>query len=321
MPTLEKQFPESEIIFRRHAERLIDGSVSPEGEQHAKEEGKEYGKALVYKTKGSDDSSGRAFNTAKGLSESAGVKSGMTGKVYETRKARDIQYDEIKKEFEVLVKKGVALIEKKTFEEIEKYNETAEKKLPAKMVDGKVQAEGATVGEIAQISKIRQNNQKFGFDQIFENSPDVVHRLAFCSAHDLMHNLEVLKRYKSRYGKKLASGVVEEEGLKSEGKKVVLDDTSHGMFSEALFREAGTLDGNNVKGENLGLKAEQIGGYLNPLESFSLKIENPDEIPDLIPVAIKRNDGSKQEVFLSYKKLQELEEDYQSWDGKAKIPD
>ena len=136
-----------------------------------------------------------------------------------------------------------------------------------------------------------------------------------------MHNLEVLKRYKSRYGKKLASGVVEEEGLKSEGKKVVLDDTSHGMFSEALFREAGTLDGNNVKGENLGLKAEQIGGYLNPLESFSLKIENPDEIPDLIPVAIKRNDGSKQEVFLSYKKLQELEEDYQSWDGKAKIPD
>lgn len=66
--------------------------------------------------------------------------------------------------------------------------------------------------------------------------------------------------------------------------------------------------------ERASFDIEQIGGYLNPLESFSLQIDNPNNIPDLIPIKINRNDGSSAtRFFLSRNKLEGLDTDYKKW--------
>lgn len=75
-----------EIVFTRHAERLPSGELSPEGLEHAKQRGREFGEqAETLKGYASDHPSRRAVDTADIISGESGIKSPLTGEQYKTR--------------------------------------------------------------------------------------------------------------------------------------------------------------------------------------------------------------------------------------------
>ena len=290
-PVTEK--PKYRIMFTRHAERLPTGELSEEGRKHADRKGELLrGSAEVLKGYASDHPSKRAVDTANLISESTGIRSALTEKPYETREIRDFQYDVFAPDLTKHLKIAKDMINEVTLRDgglSTERNENGELK-----IDIEKPIAGMAVEEQERIAAIRQNNQKIGLDYLL-SQPEVVERLASRMAERLVHEMQVMSRaQRSRKEKPLE-------------RDMVLNNVGHGVFTEALFQKAAVyVDDQKNKHEGVSLNREEFGGYLEPLESFSIDLDDPSNLPDLIPVTFERPDRPHGKVFLKLDALKEL---------------
>lgn len=293
--------PRYRLMITRHAERLPSGVLSAEGIQHARDKGKiarERG-AGVLKAYVSDHKSNRAFDTGELISESSDILSGQTEKHYRTHKVPDIQYEILKPDLYHLIGKAKDLIEEATLKELGWSTERDEK---GKL---KIDIEKIPVEEQEKIAPTRQKNQRLGFEYLLSND-GAVHRMAIGLAHQLLRELKILDRYLSKR---------EGAGNPPTG-DVVLNNVSHGLFSEALLKKTGVFisrDGERTD-DISDLNSPEFGGYIQPGESWSLIIDNPSQIPELIPVEFEEKGRVPNgEVFIDRAKLEALSIDYDKW--------
>lgn len=295
--------PKYRFIFTRHAERLPSGVLSETGKQHAAAIGRQYGEsAEVLKGYGSDHASKRAIDTANIISEAADVQSPDTEERYKTRTAADLTYAILEPDFTPQYKKTVDLIETGTLQEAGMSTERDEH---GKLV---IQISKLPLEEQARIALIRQRHQAEGFDYIL-SQPAMVDRLAMAVGHRFSHELAVARRYQS--GRDFQQAEHDHPTPKED---VVMNTVGHGIFPEAFLQRAGVRQKADVMEDGIDLRQPDIGGYLQPLESFSLDVEDPGHVPELIPLSLHRQNGEGPSgLFVSRAKLEDLERQYQGW--------
>lgn len=288
--------PKYRLMITRHAERLPDGSLSPEGIKSSKRKGEMLkDSAEVVKGYASDEKTKRTVKTSELISQSSETNSPLTGDYYKTREVKDIQYEILLPDLASLMKQAAATIDKATIEELGLSEDTVLKNLPE--------------DEQERIAPIRQKNQELGFRMLIK-SPEGVHRMAMGLAAQLEKEINIAKRYENFRRK-------EDKPLE---KNAILDTVTHGMFSESLFLEAGFIKGNDgslEKIKNSDFETTEFGGYIMPSESYVLEIKNPNNIPDMIPVNFMREDRPAEGcVFVAKDKLIELADEYKKWRSK-----
>ena len=289
--SVEQEKPKYRLMVTRHAERLPSGELSEEGKQRSQEKGQSLKESTeVIKGYASDEKSKRTIQTSDLISKASKTKSPMTGEIYRTKVVSDIQYDILKPDLAHIPKQAKKVIDQATAEEAGLAPDTDLESLPKE--------------EQERIAPIRQKNQELGFRYVLEQ-PEAVHRMAMGLAHQLSKELKLIDRY-TRFRDYKQSPAQ---------KDVILNTVTHGMFSEALFMEAGVLrkaDGTEVRGADI-INDPDFGGFIQPAESFYLDIENPDQIPDVIPVRFEgRNVPGT--FMLDRKKIEGLNEEYLNWD-------
>lgn len=299
--TEELPQPKVLLMITRHAERLPSGVLSTEGIQHAKDKGTAAQKdgAEVLKAYVSDHKSGRAFDTGEIISESSGILLEQTGKHYRTHKVPDIQYDILKPDLYHFILEAKNLIEEATLKELGWSTERDEK---GKL---KIDIEALAVAEQEKIAPVRQKKQKLGFAFVL-NSGEAVQRMAMGLAHQLMRELKISGEYFSRREKT-------DNPPKGD---VVLNNVSHGLFSESLLLKAGVyISENGERTDGISdFDNPEFGGYIQPGESWSLVIDNLSDIPELIPVEFEEKGRiSRGKVFIDRAKLETLDVDYKKW--------
>jgi len=292
--------PEAEPKYRfmvtRHAERLPDGSLSPEGVENSKKKGERLkDEAEVIKGYASDEKTKRTVQTSELISETSETVSPLTGKHYKTREVDDIQYAVLLPDFAALMKKAKKIIDDATVKELG---------LP----EGTV-LENLSKDEQNRIAPIRAKNQELGFKSLLE-SPGGIHRMSMGLANQIVREMKILNRYDDLRKKN-----------KPMEKDVILNTVSHGMFSESLFLEAGfikTEAGELRKIDKSDFDNSEFGGFITPAESFFLEIRDPNNIPDKIPVSFEKQ-GRPEEgvVFMDKKKMLELAGEYEKWKKRS----
>jgi hypothetical protein len=277
------------IIFTRHAERLPSGKLSPEGLKHAKEKGRGLSKqAAALFSYSSDHPSKRAYDTAEVIANASGIAKPVpeTGNLIE--EVEDFSYDVFKPELKQYLSEAKDIIDAATLAEI---GLPTERDASGEL---KIKPEDLPSDQQIEIARLRQENQKLGFD-LWLSRPDVVHRLAICMAHRLIDEINGSKKYEAY-------------------KSVILHTVGHGCFAESLFLEAVRYKTEPI----VSLKDQDIG-YIQPLESFYFEIDTAKDLPDLIPIYIQKNDGSTiKNLSLSYPRLKALNDDYEKW-SKSKV--
>jgi hypothetical protein len=277
------------IIFTRHAERLPSGKLSPEGLKHAKDKGRALSKqATVLFSYASNHPSKRAYDTAKVIADASGIAKPApdTGTLIE--EVEDFSYDVFKPELKQHLSEAKDRIDAATLAEI---GLSTERDVNGEL---KIKLEDLPTDQQIEIARIRQKNQKLGFD-LWLSRPDVVHRLAICMAHRLVDEINGSQKYESY-------------------ESVILHNVGHGCFAESLLLEGGIHEAQS----KVSLKDQRIG-YIQPLESFYFEIETGKGLPELIPLYIQKNDGSIiKNLHLSYYKLRQLNDNYNKW-SKSKL--
>ncbi len=294
---IEKK-PRYRLMITRHAERLPSGELSPEGIAHAKRKGQAVKGVEVLKGYASDHKSGRAFDTTKSITEESGVVFSATGKPYETRKVPDIQYAVLEPDLAYVIPAAKSRIEEATLRELGMSTERDEE---GKL---KINIEKLSKEEQVRIAPVRQKYQKLGFEYVLNEVPEAVHRMAIGIAHQLVEKMEVMSRYDR--ARKTAN--------KPPKGDVVINEGTHGMFMESLLKEAGVI--RNADGTEGGIDrfdTNEFGGYIQPVESMYLEIDDPAHIPDRISVTFESDNRPQGRVFIDRKKLEALEKDYQAW--------
>lgn len=159
-----------------------------------------------------------------------------------------------------------------------------------------------------KIAPIRQKYQPEGFRHMLKN-PDVVHRMAIGIAHQLVDKSKLLDRY-------AVTREVKNEPLERDA---VINIATHGMFMESLLREAGIYvapDGKETQGIT-DFENPEFGGYIQPVESISLDIDDPHHLPERIPVSFEGEHRPQGKVFIDREKLLALNQDYKRWKGST----
>lgn len=175
--------PKYEIVFTRHAERLPSGELSPEGLDHAKQRGREFGqKAETLMGYASNHPSRRAIDTAEIISAESGIRSPLTGEQYKTREITDFHYDVLNPDLKHFLTEGKDIVDEATLRSAGLSTERNERR---KL---KINIDELPKEEQIKIARLRQENQKLAFSYLLEQ-PDVVHRLAICLAHHLLREL------------------------------------------------------------------------------------------------------------------------------------
>ncbi|MDP3986278.1 MAG: hypothetical protein Q8P77_02520 [Candidatus Veblenbacteria bacterium] len=311
--------PRYRLMITRHAERLPSGELSPEGIEHAKRKGEVMDEAEVLKAYVSDHKSARAFQTGDLISKESGIKSQLSREQYGTRQVKDIQYDVLEPDLYGLIPIIKLYVEEPTLEEalavpeLRALIDGAISKDKDKIVSKKdsagnpmIDIEKLPIDIQMKIAPIRQKNQKVAFEKFLGQFPEAVHRLAMGLGHQLVEELGIVKRY-SNARRNLNKPPV---------KDVVLNTTTHGLFTESLLREAGIFiksDGEEVRGIH-DFQSEDFGGYVQPAEAIYLDIDDPGNMPDRIPVSFEGlHRPSTGTVFIDRQKLEALNMDYVAW--------
>jgi len=288
-----EQPPRYRLMVSRHAERLPDGNLSPEGIESSTKKGEKLGEeAEVVKGYASDEKSGRTVMTSDLISDASETTSALTKKGYKTKKVEDIQYDILNPDLGHLLKQASKIIDDATIKELGLPAGTVLKELPTK--------------EQEKIAPIRQKNQELGLKILLDN-PEVVHRMSIGLAHQLAKELKLIDRYDD----------LRKKENKPIEKDAILNTVSHGMFSESLFLEAGyikTEDSGLKKIDKDDIKDSKFGGFIMPSESFFLEIKDPKNIPDKIPVSFEKG-GRPEEgtIFIDKNRLLKLADEYEEW--------
>lgn len=292
-----EQLPRYRLMVSRHAERLPDGSLSPEGVESSKKKGKKLKEeAEVVKGYASDEKSGRTVMTSDIISDASETTSASTKEGYRTRKVEDIQYEILNPDLIHLIGQAKEIIDEATIKELGLPENTILANLPKK--------------EQEKIAPIRQKNQELGL-KLLLNYPEGVHRMSIGLAHQLAKELKLVDRYDD----------LRKNEKKPIEKDVILNTVSHAMFSESLFIEAGyikTEDSGLKKIDKSDIENPKFGGFIMPSESFFLEIKDPKNIPDKIPVSFEK-EGRPEEgaVFIDKNRLLELAEEYEEWRNKS----
>ncbi len=310
--------PRYVINISRHAERLPSGELAPEGVESAQKFGQELGQtAEVVKGYASDHLSKRAYATAELASQASGVTSPVRAAAkahkerlgsgfdqatgYVTREVSDIQYDILKPGG--LAKRVATVTDKINEATLREAGLSTERDEQGKL---RIAIDALPAGEQLRLAPIRQKYQEQGLSEVLKD-PAVVERLAMGLGHQVVHQLELLKRYSGV--RKAAEQPVE--------KDVVLNTTSHGMFGESLLMKAGIYrksDGQEVPIDDWGDPELNLGPVIQPAESYYLQVDDPSNVPHRIPVLFRGADRPPQgTIFIDTAKLLALEETYQQW--------
>lgn len=311
--------PHFRLMLTRHAERMPSGELRPEGIENAKRKGADLGQsAQVLESFSSDHPSGRAFDTSENISEQSGIVSEQTGKRLKTKKVYDIQYEILKPDLEKSFNDVKLIIEEATLKEIYQNHKeltdlidraVQEADADQQKVLYKKDSQGNQIVDIEKLPKniqlliapIRQKNQNLGFRHVLadENS---VHRMATGISHQIMDRTETLGLYARTPENK-------GDNLK---KDVVINTTTHGLFLESLLSQAGIYvgkDGQEVHGIK-DFEGAEFGGYIQPTESIYLEIDDPNHLPDRIPVSFDASRKQEGRFYLDKRKLESLNNDY-----------
>jgi len=288
--------PKYRLMVSRHAERLPDGSLSPEGIEASIKKGKALGEsAEVVKGYASDEKTKRTVLTSEFTSQASETISPFSGEKYRTVRRKDIQYDILNPDLTYLLKQGKKIIDEATVKELGLPEGTVLENLPKE--------------EQVRIAPIRAKNQELGFKSLLDH-PEGVHRMSIGLAHQLANEMKLVDRYDDLRKKN-----------KPIEKDVILNTVTHGMFSESLFLEAGYIkikDGELRKIDRNDFGGKEFGGFIDPSGSFFLEIKDPKNIPDKIPVTFEK-EGRPEEgaVFIDKNKILELAEEYKEWKNKS----
>jgi len=247
----------------------------------------------------SDEKSNRTFITGDLISEKSGIKSELTGKQYATRKVEDIQYGILNPDLKNVLSRTSDLINEETLRELGESTERDEA--------GKLKVDLTRLPDQEKIAPIRAKNQIVGFRYILgEENDEAVTRMAMGLAQQLNHEFEMAGRYDRRY----------RDGENSNVKKdTVLNTVTHGMFMESLLKKAGVMIGRDGRENPISdFESEDFGGFINTNESIYLDIEDPNNLPDKIPVRFEGgNRPAADRVFIDRMKLLELGNGYKKW--------
>lgn len=305
-------------MITRHAERMPSGELRPEGIENAKRKGALLAdSAVALESFASDHPSGRAVETAEYISQQSGLVSSETGSRLKTKKVYDVQYEILKPDGEKAFNEIKLIIEEGTLKEIyEQHPEIAQ------LIDEAVSAvdedkktalfkkdsKGQSMVDIEKLPKniqlliapIRQKNQMLGFRHVLSD-PTSVHRLATGIAHQIVESNATLKMYAKSPDK-----------FNGDKKDVVANTVTHGLFVESLFSEAGIYvgaDGEEIHGMK-DFESTKFGGYIQPTESIYLDFDDPNNLPDRIPVAFDASRKTEGKFYLDKRKLEQLNDDY-----------
>jgi hypothetical protein len=293
------QKPKYRFMITRHADRTPAGQLTPSGIEKAEKKGVGFKKgAEIVKGYSSDEKTDRAYKTAEYISAASETKSEL-GEQYNTRRVPDIQYEILNPDLGKELKKGSEIIEIATLTEL---NLSTEKDENGKFI---VDLSKLPEAEQIKIGPIRQKNQSLGFKYLLDQ-PAITHRLAIGLANQLVHEFEIAGRYDNR--RKNANNSLK--------KDAVLNTLTHGLLLESLLKEAGVVKNKNgelIDGIN-NFESEEFGGYLNPAESIYIDVEDPNNLPELLPVAFEGgNRPVPGTIFVSLEKLKKLAKDYQEF--------
>jgi hypothetical protein len=295
--------PKYRLGITRHADRMPSGKLTPDGVEKASQKGaRNKGNVKVYKAYASTDKSKRALDTAKLISEGTDAKSPLTGQRYKTRTVKDIEYGVLKPEYSGELKKASDMINEATLNELGLSTERNEK--------GELLIDLTNLPDEEQIKigPTRKANQPVGMRYVIDK-PEVMHRIAMGMANQLSDKLELVKRYDRRFK--------QGEGNELEG-DAILDINTHGLFMESVLQTAGVRvkeDGSTEEGIN-NFEDESFGGYLDPAESVYIDIDDPQNMPKLLPVVFEREGRpGPGQIFIDRDKLLKLQEDYKKWRG------
>lgn len=298
----------------RHAPRMASGELRPEGIEKARGFGVTLEDSQVVKGYASTEKTGRTVMTADLVSEGSGVesplkklridelkehdefdKANQIKPRYETRRVQGIDYDAVDKD---LLKIVVKAIDRATLEELHRvYGWSVEG------LDLKNPPEDMSEKDKILIAEVRQKNQEVGFEMLVQE-PVAVHQMAIGLAHQMIDKLELMGRY-DKAEEKIGDDEADQKG------DVNIDLTSHGMFMESILMEAGVsqdTDGDHPHKIN---DFKEIGGYFQTNESFYLDLEDPKNIPDLIPVVFDSPERpGKGKIFVEKNRLALLDIEY-----------
>ena len=102
-------------------------------------------------------------------------------------------------------------------------------------------------------------------------------------------------------------------------KDIIINIATHGMFMESLLKEAGiikTADGQQRSLDVSDFESNNFGGFIQPLESIYLDVNDPRNLPDLIPVVFERQ-GMEDKIFIDKEKLIDLDNKYLERSAKS----
>jgi hypothetical protein len=288
-----EKFPKYRLMVTRHFNRNPDGSPTEEGRQEAINKGIKLGEDVeLIKGYSSDEKTDRTYKTSELISKSSEIVSPLTNESYKTRRDKDIQYAILAPDFNNLLKEAKKIINEATIKECG--------------FPGGTILEDLSKEDQAKAAPIREKNQELGFKFIFDH-PEAAHRMSIGLANQLVKELGIIGRYAE-------SRKRNDQPLKNDA---ILNTTTHGLFAESLFINAGYIkDENGVlkKITKEDLTKEKFGGYIMPNESFFLEIIDPNNIPEKIPVTFERaNRAGQGEIFIDKNELFGLVEEYRQW--------
>ncbi|MDO8443933.1 MAG: hypothetical protein Q7S80_00265, partial [bacterium] len=250
--------PKYQLMITRHFERVPSGQLSQVGIAHAKEKGERMaGSAEVLAARVSDHRSGRAKQTGELITASAQIKSPLTDKTYGTREVPGIQYDYLQPDMGDVVPNGKKIVERATLQELMRIEPdqgwTDEEDENGRL---RINIEKLPLDVMERIAPIRQKYQPLAFEYLMNNEP-ACHRLAIGLAHQLQHELEAIRHYNDMRQR-------HEAPLQ---KDVIINAVTHGMYIEALLKEAGFMVGTGGEAEKLSnFEISEFGGYIMPGE-------------------------------------------------------
>lgn len=300
-PELPKRSYHLRVV--RHAERLPDGSLRPEGVAKARAFGATLSDSAVVKGYASTEASGRTVKTSDLITEGSGVvspsmvasmedeTSSVEGPEFATRQVDDIEYNMIEPQ---LLKRASGLINKLTLEEVERTGLWPTEGLDIKKLPDEMPEEVRV-----KIGEIRQEKQDEGFKLLMDDA-ESVHNMAMGIAHQFVTKMGACRKLHNWKGEQVREGNVD------------LNIVTHGTFTESTLLSAGvalTSDGPRRIAD-----FDEIGGYFKPNESWYLDISDPNNIPELIPVVFeKEGRPEKGKVFVSLTQLKNLDDDYKKF--------
>jgi len=288
--------PKYRFMVTRHADRSPDGKLTPDGIEKSSVKGASMKDEVeVVKGYSSDDKTNRTYDTSELISD-ASETIANTDEQYKTRKVKDIQYNILDPDMSDLLAKAKEAIDKATLVDLGLSTEKGE--------NGKFLIDLAKLPKEEQIKvgPVRQKNQILGFRYMIDNDK-ATHRMAMGLAHQLTHEFAIAGRYDKMRDYK-------DDKLE---KDAVLNAVTHGLFSESLLKEAGVFK--NKDGELMeGIKdfeSEEFGGYFGPADSFYIEVQDPNNLPELLPIVFEGgNRPENGRVFIRLEKLKSLTTDY-----------